>query len=226
MGLVVLALGCFFVIIYEYMPFLVINVKNNGIKETAVYGVFRTSELSEFQTSELSLMEHIMPKYASPVAYAGRLANQDHTGQSRFATNAEAVAATADDLMVSPESMAAALAGGGVPGSFTTVTASGDITMSSVATKLNMNGGAVTDFIGRATLVSGTVTIANTNIAAADRIFLTRADENSSSALGMLTVTAQTPATSWVITALDPADGSTTITGDVSIVNYIIVRQS
>lgn len=105
-------------------------------------------------------------------------------------------------------------------------TFSGDIIMSSVATQLQMNGGAVTDFIGQATLVSGTVTVANTNIAANDRIFLTRADANSSTALGELTVTAQTASTSFVITALDPSDGSSTITGDVSIVNYFIVRQN
>lgn len=106
------------------------------------------------------------------------------------------------------------------------LTVTGDIILSSVATQLQMNGGAVTDFIGQATLTSGTVTIANTNIAATDRIFLTRADANSSTALGLLTITAQTASTSFVITALDPADGSTTITGDVSVVNYFIVRQN
>jgi len=105
-------------------------------------------------------------------------------------------------------------------------TFAGNVVLSSVATQLEMNGGAVTDFIGQATLVSGTVTIANTNIAANDRIFLTRADENSSTALGDLTITALTASTSFVITALDPADGSTTITGDVSKVNYFIVRQN
>lgn len=102
----------------------------------------------------------------------------------------------------------------------------GDLALSSVATKISMNGGAATDFIGQATLVSGTVTVANTNIAANDRIFVFRADPNSSSALGILAVTAQTPSTSFIITALDPADGSTTITGDVSVVNYIIFRQT
>jgi len=104
--------------------------------------------------------------------------------------------------------------------------AQGNLVIGAVAKQLQMNGGAVTDFIGQVTLVSGTATVANTNIAANDRIFLSRADENSSSALGMLTVTAQTASTSWVVTALDPSDGSTTITGDVSIVNYFIVRQN
>ena len=119
----------------------------------------------------------------------------------------------------------AAITGTTITGN-TSVTSGGNIVMSAVATQLEMNGGAVTDFIGQATLVSGTVTIANTNIAATDRIFLTRADANSSTALGLLTITAQTASTSFVITALDPADGSTTITGDVSIVNYFIVRQN
>ena len=107
-----------------------------------------------------------------------------------------------------------------------TFSASGNIVLSSVATQIQMNGGAATDFIGQATLVSGTVTVANTNIAAGDRIILTRADANSSSALGELTITAQTASTSFVITALSAADGSTTVTGDTSIVNYFIVRQT
>lgn len=105
-------------------------------------------------------------------------------------------------------------------------TFSGNIVLSSVASYIQMNGGAATDFIGQATLASGTVTVANTNIAAGDRIFLTRAALNSSTALGELTVTAQTASTSFVITAIDPSDGSSTITGDTSIVNYVIIRQN
>ncbi len=101
----------------------------------------------------------------------------------------------------------------------------GSLALSGAASQLQVEGGAVTDFVGQATLVAGTVTVANTNIAATDRILLTRASLNSSTALGELTITAQTASTSFVITAIDPADGSTTITGDVSIVNYFIVRQ-
>lgn len=78
---------------------------------------------------------------------------------------------------------------------------------------------------GQATLVSGTVTVANTNIAATDLIFLSRADENSSTALGALTVTAITAGTSFVITALNTTTPASTVTGDVSIVNYFIVPQ-
>jgi hypothetical protein len=104
--------------------------------------------------------------------------------------------------------------------------ATGNLILGPEATQIQMNGGAATDFIGQATLASGTATVLNTNIAASDRIFLSRADPNSSSALGMLSVTAQTASTSFVITALDPADGSGTIAGDTSIVNYIIIREN
>lgn len=101
----------------------------------------------------------------------------------------------------------------------------GNLILNGAATQIQIQGGAATDFIGQATLSMGTVTVANTNIAAGDRIFLTRADPNSSTALGELTITALTALTSFVITALDPADGSATITGDTSIVNYVIVRE-
>lgn len=102
----------------------------------------------------------------------------------------------------------------------------GNLILGAVATQLQMNGGAATDFIGQATLASGTATVANTNIAANDRIFLTRAALNSSTALGELTITAQTASTEFIITAIDPADGTSTIAGDTSIVNYVIVREN
>lgn len=106
------------------------------------------------------------------------------------------------------------------------MTIDGNLILNTVATQIQMNGGAVTDFIGQATLAMGTVTVANTNIAAGDRILLTRADLNSSTALGELTITAQTASTSFVITAIDPSDGTSTIAGDTSIVNYVIIRQN
>jgi len=105
------------------------------------------------------------------------------------------------------------------------VTTGGNLILSAVATYIQMNGGAVTDFIGQATLTAGTVTVANTNIAAGDRIFLTRSALNSSSALGEL-VTTISAATSFTITSVDVSDGSTTVTGDTSIVDYVIIRQN
>lgn len=96
--------------------------------------------------------------------------------------------------------------------------------LSNVATFFSMNGGAVTDFIGQATLANGTVTVANTNIAAGDRIFVSRSAKNGSTAYGVFE-TVITPATNFVITACKPAD-TTTETGDTSIVDYIIFRQT
>ena len=112
---------------------------------------------------------------------------------------------------------------GNVDGNFTV---GGNLILSSVAKYIQMNGGADTDFIGQATLAAGTVTVSNTNISANDRIILTRAGLNSSTALGELTITAQTASTSFVITAIDPSDGASTVAGDLSVVNYVIIRQN
>lgn len=50
-----------------------------------------------------------MPKFRNPAGYTGRKGNSDHTGQVRFATNAEAVTGTATDLVISPASMSGAV---------------------------------------------------------------------------------------------------------------------
>lgn len=99
----------------------------------------------------------------------------------------------------------------------------GNLAIETAAKQLQVNGGAVTDFIGQATLTAGTVTVANTNIAAADRVLVTRHGINGSTALGVFDV-AITPATSFSITARKTAD-ATTETNDVSIVDYFIVRE-
>ncbi len=64
-----------------------------------------------------------------------------------------------------------ALVGGGAV-QVATVDCQSNLVLSTAGTKLIVNGGAVTDFIGTAVLVGGTVAVANTNIAANDRIFL------------------------------------------------------
>jgi hypothetical protein len=120
------------------------------------------------------------------------------------------------------------------PGSITATTSftatAGDITatlgnviINGAAKQLRVHGGAVTDFIGQATLTSGTVTVLNTNIAATDRIFVNRSAVNGSTALGVFKVVISA-ATNFVITACKPADG-TTETNDASTVDYFIVRQ-
>lgn len=101
----------------------------------------------------------------------------------------------------------------------------GNLVLSSVATQLQMNGGAVTDFIGTATLTAGTVTVANTNIAATDRIFLSRTAVNASTLLGVLTYTISA-ATSFTVTSVETATPGDTEVGDVSSFAYFIVRQN
>jgi hypothetical protein len=119
----------------------------------------------------------------------------------------------------------------GASGSFTTVTATGNITstagnvvISGAGKQLQVEGGAVTDFIGTATLVLGTVTIANTNIAATDRIFIQRTAANASTTLGELSYTISA-STSFTITSLILGTPGSPQTGDLSSVTYFIVRQ-
>lgn len=99
----------------------------------------------------------------------------------------------------------------------------GDVNLTSIATKISLNGGAVTDFIGTATLVAGTVTIANTNIAAGDRILITRNTLNASPALGNLIYTISAGA-SFTVDSYD-ATGVAEVT-DVSGFSYVIFRQT
>ncbi len=114
----------------------------------------------------------------------------------------------------------------------TTITATaGDITatlgnliLNGAAKQIRIHGGAATDFIGETTLVGGVATVLNTNIAATDRIFLSRRDVNGSVAIGNLTYVI-TPATSFVITSVQAAAPAVTEANDVSILEYIIVRQ-
>ena len=99
----------------------------------------------------------------------------------------------------------------------------GHLVIGAVAKQLQMNGGAVTDFIGQATLVAGTVTVANTNIAAGDRILVTRNALNASPALGDLITTIST-GTSFTVASYNATGGAAT--ADVSGFDYFIVRQN
>lgn len=51
-----------------------------------------------------------MPKFARPTSYTGRQATEQQTGDSRFATQAEANAGTSDELAISPATLAGAAA--------------------------------------------------------------------------------------------------------------------
>lgn len=103
------------------------------------------------------------------------------------------------------------------------VNVAGNLNLTSVATKISMNGGAATDFIGQGTLVAGTVTIANTNIAANDRIMVTRSALNGTPALGFLVTTISAGA-SFTVASYSAAGAA--VATDVSSFDYVIFRQT
>ncbi len=108
-------------------------------------------------------------------------------------------------------------------GSGNTNVAGGHLVIASAARTLLVNGGAVTDFIGTGTLSSGTVTIANTNIATGDMIIPIRIGVNGSTTLGELTYTISN-ATSFTVTSVILGTPGSTQTADTSTFAYFIIR--
>lgn len=102
------------------------------------------------------------------------------------------------------------------------VTVAKTLTLGTAGTQLQMKGGAATDFIGTVTLVAGTATVLNTNIAATDRILLSRHLLNASPAVGFLTYVINA-GVSFVITSYTAA--AAVANTDVTTVDYVIVRQ-
>ncbi len=98
----------------------------------------------------------------------------------------------------------------------------GDLLLSLPATQIQMEGGALTDFIGIGTLSAGTATIANTNIASTDRIFFQREALNASPEIGNLSYTISAAA-SFTVTSL--TDAGATASTDVSSFVYHIIRE-
>lgn len=98
----------------------------------------------------------------------------------------------------------------------------GDIQITGAAQQLQVEGGAATDFIGQAVLVNGQVTVANTNIAATDRVFATHTALNASTAIGQLLITI-TASTNFIIES-KKLDLSSDETNDQSTIDFFIVR--
>jgi len=99
----------------------------------------------------------------------------------------------------------------------------GNVVINGAGKMLQVHHGAVTDFCGTGTLVLGTVTIANTNIATGDQIYLTRTGVAASTTLGQLTYTI-IASTSFTVTSVILGTPGSTQTGDVSTFAYFIVR--
>ncbi len=154
----------------------------------------------------------------NPAGYSGQPGTQYKQGIVRFANANEVAEATATNLALSPASFATPGAIGG------TTPAAGTFTNLTVNDVLAMDGGAVTDFIGSATLALGTVTIANTNITANDHIIIQRRAINGSTTLGELTYSISAGA-SFTITSVILGTPASPQTADLSIVSYVIIRQ-
>ena len=100
----------------------------------------------------------------------------------------------------------------------------GNLALISAGKQLQVTGGASTDFIGTVTLTSGGASILNASITANDRVFLSRINPNTSTAIGSLIYTL-IPGTGFDIFSVNPSSPGTDITADVSTVAYFIVRQ-
>lgn len=100
----------------------------------------------------------------------------------------------------------------------------GNLALPTSGTGLQIEAGSVLDTVGVATLSSGTVTVANTNINANDIILISRQSAGSSSALGELTYTISA-GVSFTITSIDVAAPPATEIGDNSVAAYMIVRR-
>lgn len=139
-----------------------------------------------------------------------------------LATDAEAVTGSNTTDAIVPSSLTARLAAPGAIGG--TTPAAGTFTVLTAMTRLEVDGGAVTNAIGTGTLTAGTVTIANTNIAATDRIFIQRTAANASTTLGELSYTISAGA-SFTVTSLILGTPGSPQTGDLSSFTYVIIRQ-
>lgn len=111
--------------------------------------------------------------------------------------------------------------GSATAGSVTNVNS--DLVIATAGKGLTINGGAATDTIGQATLVAGVATVLNTNIAATDRIFISRRTTGGA-AIGNLTYVINA-GVSFVVSSFDD-DGVTATITDVGSFDYLIVRQS
>jgi len=111
--------------------------------------------------------------------------------------------------------------GSATAGSVTNVNS--DLVIATAGKGLTINGGAATDTIGQATLIAGVATVLNTNIAANDRIFISRRTTGGA-AIGNLTYVIS-PGVDFVVSSFDD-DGVTATITDVGSFDYLIVRQS
>jgi len=99
----------------------------------------------------------------------------------------------------------------------------GDVIISGAGSKIQMKGGAATDFIGEVTLVDGVATVLNTNISASDHIFLTRISFNDSLKAGAIVYSID-DGVSFTVMAVKTTSGNIE-DKEESTISYVIIRQ-
>lgn len=183
--------------------------------------------------------------YISPLTLAAAVgvvvpaATETVAGKVELATNAEAVTGTdATNKAIIPSSLTARLAapgaiGGTTPaaGTFTSVTANGNITKNvagnkDIYTSLATTTTAGANSAGTVTLVGGTATISTTAVTANSKIRIYRQSVGATgaAALGILSIGTIVAATSFVINSALTATATSLATTDVSVVFWEIVN--
>jgi len=215
------------------------NIYNGRQSNQAFTGTVRAATLNEAEEGESPEL-YISPQVLADMG-AGFVPAATTTvpGVVELATNAEAVTGTATtNLAIIPASLTARLAapgaiGGTTPaaGTFTSVTANGNITKNAagnkdVYTSVGSSAAAGANSAGTATLVGGTVTIATTAVTASSLIRLYRQSVGATgaAATGNLSRGTIVAGTSFVINSVSAADATALATTDVSVVFWEIVN--
>ena len=160
-------------------------------------------------------------------------------GKLRLATNAEAVTGSlTTNVAINPGSLTARLAapgaiGGTTPaaGTFTSVTANGNITKNvagnkDIYTSIASSATAGANSAGTVTLVGGTATITTTAVTAASKIRIYRQSVGATgaAALGILSIGTISAGTSFIINAVQAANATALQASDVSVIFWEIVN--
>ena len=80
--------------------------------------------------------------------------------------------------------------------------------------------------IGQATLVAGTIAVANTSVTANTRVFVTRSSINGSVAQTGIPSVVTNPGVGFTINALDATDITNVVAGDASIIDWFLVESA
>lgn len=103
------------------------------------------------------------------------------------------------------------------------IASNGNIQATTIGTGLVLAEGANAR-IGTATLVGGTIAVANTSVTANTRVYICRTSAGAvPGALGSLIVT-KNAGVGFTIDAISPADGTSAVATDVSVVDWILVE--